>query len=76
MVGAERSVGDGVVVDGGYQHIAEAPAYNDPDGETVAVADNTETGELTAENVPDVSPRTEVPDVDGQSTWEDWGWSS
>ena len=76
MVGAERSVGDSIVVDGGYQHIAEAPAYNDPDGETVGAVDDTETGEETVENVPEVGPRTEVPDVDGQSACEDWGWSS
>lgn len=72
MVVGERSVEGDLAVDGGYQHIAEAPAYNN-DGETVDVVDDTETGEVTAENVPTVAPRTEVPDVDGQSTWDDWG---
>lgn len=68
----KREVGDGITVDGGYQHIADAPAYNDPDGETVGVVDDSETGETTTEGV-DAARR---PDEPGQSTWDDWGWSS
>lgn len=37
MVAGDRSVGEGVGIDAGYQHISEAPAYQDPDGETVDV---------------------------------------
>jgi hypothetical protein len=73
MVAGERSV-DGVGIDATYQHIADAPAYNDPDGETVAVVDDAETGETTVENVPEVGPQR--PDVEGQSTFDDWGWSA
>ena len=76
MVAGNRSVGDGVAIDGGYQHISEAPACtNDPDGETVKVVDDTEVGEETTENVP-VPDGGERPETTGQTTLDDWGWSA
>jgi len=60
---------DGDAIDAGYQSIDEAPFYND--GETVDVVDDEPAGEATVENVPDL--QAERPDVDGQSTWADWG---
>ena len=75
MVVGERSVDDGVAIDGGYQHISEAPAYQDPDGETVDVVDDTEVGKETTENVP-VPDGGERPETTGQTTLDDWGWSA
>jgi len=76
MVVGERSV-DGVSIDAGYQHIAEAPAYQDPDGETVDVVDDRDVGEATAENVPmPESDDDRRPDVEGQTKITDWGWSA
>lgn len=66
---AERSVGEGVEIDATMQHFSEAP-YWQGDGETVDATDDP-SGEVTAENVPVPGER---PDVEGQSTWDDWGW--
>jgi hypothetical protein len=71
MVVGDRSV-EGVTIDAGYQHISEAPAYNDPDGETVEVVDDAPVGE---ERVVGVSPPREPPDIEGQTTLDDWRWS-
>lgn len=49
---ASRSY-EGPALDGGYQHISEAPAYQDPDGETIDVVDDGELGEERVTNVPD-----------------------
>jgi hypothetical protein len=59
---------DGDAIDAGYQSIDEAPFYND--GETVDVVDDEPVGEERTTNVPDLQER---PDVEGQSTWSDWG---
>ncbi|WP_436933672.1 hypothetical protein [Halovenus marina] len=72
MVAGKRSV-DGVGIDASYQHISEAPAYNDPDGETVDVVTDDDVGEETTEGVPDLNRR---PEGDGQTTLDDWGWSA
>lgn len=72
MAVGKREVGDGVGIDATNQHIADAPAYNDPNGETVGVVDDTETGEETVEGV-DAARR---PDGPGQSTLDDWRWST
>ena len=73
MAVGRHEVGEGVDIDATYQHISEAPAYQDPDGETVGVVDDTETGESTAENVPvPDGGNPDVPDVEGQSTLADW----
>jgi len=63
----------GPAIDGTVQHLSEAPHWQG-DGETVAVVDDAETGEVTTEGVPELG--AERPDVDGQSTWDDWEWSA
>jgi hypothetical protein len=80
----ERSY-EGEPLDGTYQHITERPVQStaddsddDPEetvapGETVYATDPEPEGEVTTENVPMPGDR---PDVDGQSTLEDWGWSA
>ena len=65
---------EGPALDGTYQAITEAP-YWQGDGETVDVVDNTPVGEATTEDVPVPDGGREHPDVDGQSTLADWGWS-
>lgn len=78
---SERSY-DGPALDGTVQYITER-SYDGGDdgddegtGETVEVidADQDADGEVTVENVP--IPTAERPDVEGQSTWADWGWSA
>lgn len=64
----------GEPLDGTYQPISEAP-YWQGEGETVDVVDDTEVGEETVENVP-VLDGGERPDVEGQTTWDDWRWSA
>jgi hypothetical protein len=76
MVVGERSVGDGVGIDATYQHIADAPAYNDSDGETVDVVDDDPVGEETVENVPVPDGGGRRDDLEGQTTLDDWGWSA
>jgi len=67
----------GPALDGTYQHISEV--YADPDGETVAVVDDAEAGEVRTENVP-LPPKTadeRRPDVDEdrQTRLDEWRWS-
>ena len=60
MIFGERSA-EGVGIDASYRYISEAPAYQDPDGETVAVVDDTPVGQETTEGSPSLEshpPRT------------------
>jgi len=66
---------EGPALDETVQHLSEAPHWQDDDGETVAVVDDEPVGEETTEDVPVPSVAPDVPDVEGQSTWDDWGWS-
>jgi len=61
---------EGPALDGTVQYLGDAPHWQG-DGETVDVVDDTPLGEETTTNVPDL--QVERPDVDGQSTWADWG---
>lgn len=61
----------GPAVDGTVQHLSEAPHWQG-DGETVDVTPD-EPGQITTEGVPEMDAEVERPDVDGQSTWADWG---
>ncbi|MFT4891893.1 MAG: hypothetical protein ACI9YT_002828 [Halobacteriales archaeon] len=65
---------DGPALDATVQYISEAPHWQG-DGETVDVVDDTPAGEETVEGVfvPDGGDRR--PDVEGQTTLDDWGWS-
>jgi len=63
---------DGPAVDGTVQYLGEAP-YWQGDGETVGVVDDTETGAVTTEGVPEPDPR---PETSGQTTLDEFvGWS-
>jgi hypothetical protein len=59
---------DGPPLDGTYRHISKV--YADPDGETVAVVDDAEAGEVRTEGVPDIEIRG--PDEPGQATLADF----
>ena len=74
---SERSY-DGPPLDGTVQHISDAPAWRSDDGETVNVVDDEETGEISAENVPQPpqTPDERRPDADGQTTLDDFRWSA
>lgn len=61
---------DGSALDVSYQYIGEVP-YWQGEGETVYATDPEDPGEERTENVP-VPEKPERPDVDGQSTIEDW----
>jgi hypothetical protein len=69
---------DGPPLDATYQHISDAPAWRSDDGETVNVVDDEETGEISTENVPQPpqTPDERRPDADGQTTLDDFGWST
>jgi hypothetical protein len=60
---------EGPALDGTVQYLGDAPHWQG-EGETVDVVDDTPVGEETVENVPDLQARS---DVEGQSTWSDWG---
>jgi hypothetical protein len=66
---------DGPALDGTVQYISEAPHWQG-DGETVDVVDDEPTGEETVEDVPVPDAGDRRPDVEGQTTLEDWGWSA
>lgn len=59
-------------LDQSWQYIGERPSLEEEAEEVVYASDPEPEGEDTTENVP--VPR-ERPDVAGQSTLEDWGWS-
>jgi hypothetical protein len=67
-----REVGDDVAIDATMQPISEAPYWQDDDGETVAVATDDATGEVTTTGL----DADRGPDEPGQSTLDDWGWSA
>lgn len=65
---------DGPALDGTVQYLSEAPHWQG-DGETVDVFDDEPTGEETVEDVPVPDGGDRRPDVEGQTTLDDWGWS-
>jgi hypothetical protein len=72
---ASRSY-EGDALDGTVQYIGEAPHWQG-DGETVDVVDDEPIGTETTEGVPVLDdPEVEPPDAEGQTTFEDWGWSA
>jgi len=66
----------GPPLDETYQPISEAPHWQG-DGETVAVvdADLDAGGEVSVEDVPDLDGGGR-PDTEGQTTLDQWGWST
>lgn len=72
---------DGPAIDAGWQYFHERPAAEDLDEQAEDVVYATEPeddGEEHSENVPVPEPdqTPSRPDVDGQSTWDDWGGES
>lgn len=65
---------EGPSIDGTVQYLSEAPHWQG-DGETVDVVDETAAGEENVEDVPVPDGSDRRPDVKGQTTLEDWGWS-
>jgi hypothetical protein len=61
---------EGDPLDGTVQYLGEAPYWRSDDGETVAVVDDEETGEVRTEDIPDAEVRG--PDEPGQSTLTDY----
>lgn len=59
-------------IDASYQHFSERP-FGGP-GETVDATPDAE-GEITTEGVPVPSDSEDRPDGEGQTTFDDWGWS-
>lgn len=64
---------EGPALNGSAQYISDAP-YWQGDGETVDVVDDTPVGETRTEDVPELE--VERPDVEGQTTLDDWGVST
>lgn len=69
---------DGPALDATYQYITERPELEDEAEDVVYVTNPEPQGKETTENVPELDETGEVdrPDVEGQTTLEDWGWSS
>ncbi|WP_265112303.1 hypothetical protein [Halosolutus halophilus] len=67
----------GGAIDGTYQAITERPELEDQAEKVEYATDPEDAGEERTENVPipDDLDTVERPDVDGQSTFSDWGWS-
>lgn len=68
----------GGALDGTYQYITERPELEKEVEDVVYATDPDPQGKETTENVPvpEESDEPDRPDVEGQSTLEDWGWSS
>ena len=62
---------EGSALDGTVQYISEAPHWQG-DGETVDVVDDGTAGEETVEDVPVPDADDRRPDVEGQTTVDDW----
>jgi hypothetical protein len=71
-VSAQRSY-DGPPLDATYQYITERPSLDEQAEETLYATDPEPVGEERTENVPTPESDPDRPDVEGQSTWADWG---
>jgi len=67
---------DGDALDHSWQYFHERPAAEEDTGETVYATDPNPDGEETTENVPVPDGGQPSVDGDGQTTFEDWGWSA
>ncbi|OIB56620.1 hypothetical protein [Natrialba sp. SSL1] len=74
---AGRREASGVSIDATYQSITERPELEKQAEQVEYATDPEDVGEERTENVPvpDEPETVERPDVDGQTTLEDWGWS-
>ncbi|MDJ1430448.1 hypothetical protein [Halostagnicola sp. A-GB9-2] len=77
MVAGRRSY-SGTSIDATYQAITERPEL-DKQAESVEYATDPEpVGEERTEGVPEIGDDQDIdrPNVDGQTSFEDWGWSA
>lgn len=68
----------GPALDASYQYITERPELEEEAEDVVYATDPEPIGEERTEGRPDFSEDSVIdrPDVDGQTSFEDWGWSS
>ncbi|WP_135827319.1 hypothetical protein [Halorussus halobius] len=66
---------DGPAIDASYQYITERPSLDDSADTVYATAPEPD-GEETTEDVPVPDGGRPEEDVDGQTTLDDWGWST
>ena len=66
---------DGEPLDHSWQYFHERPAADKDTGETVYATDPSPAGEETAENVPVPDGGEPPTDAEGQTTFDEWGWS-
>ena len=77
MSGVSRRAYSGDPLDHSWQYFHERPTADDDDtGETVYATDPEPAGEENAENVPVPDDGQRPINVDGQTTFKDWGWST
>ncbi|OVE83210.1 hypothetical protein [Natronolimnobius baerhuensis] len=76
---AGRREARGVSIDATYQSITERPELEKQAEKVEYASDPEPQGEERTEGVPEIDSEgddVERPDVDGQTTLEDWGWSA
>ncbi|WP_137288644.1 hypothetical protein [Natronorubrum halophilum] len=75
MIGRREARGGSL--DGTVQYITERPELNEQAEDVVYATEPEPQGEESTEGVPELEADQEVehPDVTGQTTLEDWGWS-
>lgn len=69
---------DGPALDATYQYITERPELEKEAEDVIYATEPEPQGKETAENVPvpDEPEGVDRPDVEGQTTLDDWRWSS
>lgn len=68
----------GPALDASYQYITERPELEEEAEDVVYATDPEPVGEERTEGTPDLSRDSDVdrPDVNGQTSFADWGWSA
>ncbi|WIV68240.1 hypothetical protein [Natrialbaceae archaeon AArc-T1-2] len=76
MIGRRSYSGDSLDVT--YQAITERPELEEEAEDVIYATDPEPIGEERTDGVPELDDQDDVerPDVDGQSAFEDWGWST
>ncbi len=69
---------EGAPLDGTVQYITERPELEKQAEDVVYATDPEDIGEERTEGVPEIGDDQDVerPAVDGQTSFEDWGWST
>lgn len=76
MIGRREARGG--AIDATVQYINERPELDEQAEKVEYATDPEDVGEERTEGVPEISTDQEVerPDVDGQTSFDDWGWSA